>query len=127
MLRKRSGSYIVIHLHRHSLQLPVTAILDVEQGAQLLLHLRKKISAVCRHDPVVSNSAGPPDICGHFPRIVRIMLTGQENDLIVQLPVPGEDLFDLPGAEAMKCLAEQPVIAGTVAVRKSITLLHRYS
>ena len=44
------------------------------------------------------------------------MITGQEDDLVVQLPVSRKDLFDLLGAETVQGLAEQLVVAGTVAV-----------
>ena len=53
---------MVIRLHRHSLQLSVAAILNVKQGAQLLVHLIKKTMAVVRHDPVVSDVAGLADV-----------------------------------------------------------------
>ena len=53
---------MVIRLHRHSLKLSVAAILNVKQGAQLLVHLIKKTMAVVRHDPVVSDLAGLVDV-----------------------------------------------------------------
>lgn len=62
MQQASSLLYVVIRLHRHSLQLSVAAILNVKQGAQLPLHLFKKTMAVVRHDPVVSNLAGLVDV-----------------------------------------------------------------